>query len=762
MWTAKSRSRRADIRKNRPEPSRLGGVRVHLSDGARGPLLVAVIFFICATTILMWRQEVITYRPGQWIPNDIVARVQFSYTDNDILSVMKKNARDREPLVYRVPEEDPWADLQKELGTLPDLAASGGSEIAEKVKKILDDSTVSLLASYARGSDREDYLSRVDKYITSLRSLRITDNGREHPLIILTNPDWRQNLRSHRQIRFGSEVIDAIRAFPTQDEDKIRQLRPILATLANRQFILALQPKIVDITLAELKPNAVYDAKASADAQQAASDAIAPENAVQRINANEVFIEKTKNIFDQQDWQKLKAENSQFLRSLKGSKWKSRLGTTLLAFIVTLVMVAYVKSYQPRIAKNTARATGIATLMLAMLLLAQMTGLGNGPLYLLGVAPTLLVGMILTIAYEHRFAIGLASMQGMLATVALQQGVTFFIIIWIGVLTAAFLLGDLRSRSKLIEVGGAMALAMMVATLAAGFMGFDPSLFVVENALYAGAAGLASGFIVLGILPFIEKAFRITTSMTLLELADASHPLLRRLQIEAAGTYNHSLQVATLAEAAAEAIKGNSLLCRVGAYYHDIGKIHKSEYFAENQGAGVNRHINLTPSVSLLIIIGHVKDGVEMAHEYNLPKSLVPFIQQHHGTTLVEYFYHQACKRDPHHQPDSPTVSEMQYRYPGPKPRSKEVAIVMICDAAESACRAMPEPSAPRVESLVHDLIMRRLLDGQFDECELTMRDLEQIERSVIRSLLAIYHGRIQYPSTAQITGTPQAAIRSA
>ncbi|HEY8747226.1 MAG TPA: HDIG domain-containing metalloprotein, partial [Tepidisphaeraceae bacterium] len=660
--------------------------------------------------------------------------------------------------------EDPWADLHKELSSLPDLASSGGSELPEKVKSVLDNSTIALLAGYAHGLDRDDYLSRVDRYITALRNLRITDQGQEHPLIILAASDWKQNLKNKKQIRLGSEVMDAMRTFPAQDDEKLRQLRPIFTSLANRQFVLALQPKLVEITLAELKPTAVFDANATADAQNAAANAIGPESAVQRINRNEVFIEKSKNIFDQQDWQKLKAENIQFLRSLKGSYWKSRLGTALLAFIVTVVLVAYVKSFQPRIVKHTARATGIAVLMLAMLLLAQMTGLGSGPLYLLGVAPTLLVAMILTIAYEHRFAIGLASMHGMLATVALQQGVTFFIIIWVGVLTAAFLLGDIRSRSKIIEVGGAMALTMMVATLAAGFMGYDPSRFVVENALYAGAAGLAAGFIVLGILPFIEKAFRITTSMTLLELADASHPLLRRLQIEAAGTYNHSLQVATLAEAAAESIKANSLLCRVGSYYHDIGKIHKAEYFAENQGGGENRHINLTPSVSLLIIIGHVKDGVEMANEYNLPKSLVPFIQQHHGTTLVEYFYHQACKRDPHHHADAPTVSEMQYRYPGAKPRSKEVAIVMICDAAESACRSMPEPTSSRVEALVHDLLMRRLLDGQFDECDLTMRDLEQIERSVMKSLLAIYHGRIQYPSTSAITAAPNStgAVRSA
>jgi putative nucleotidyltransferase with HDIG domain len=289
-------------------------------------------------------------------------------------------------------------------------------------------------------------------------------------------------------------------------------------------------------------------------------------------------------------------------------------------------------------------------------------------------------------------------------------------------------------------------------------LALDPLVYIGKNCMYTGAAGIAVGFVVLGILPFIEKSFRITTSMTLLELADASHPLLRRLAVEAPGTYNHSLQVATIAEAAAEAIGVNSLLCRVASYYHDVGKINKADYFIENQQSGENRHLNLSPSVSLLIIIGHVKDGIELAKEYNLPTSIFPFIQQHHGTTLVEYFYHRACNQPQQPNGDAPTISETQYRYPGPKPRSKECAIVMIADAAESATRAMTEPNASRIETLVHDLSMKRLLDGQFDECDLTMRELELIERSLVKSLLSIYHGRIAYPSSTAVSAASAAA----
>jgi cyclic-di-AMP phosphodiesterase PgpH len=236
--------------------------------------------------------------------------------------------------------------------------------------------------------------------------------------------------------------------------------------------------------------------------------------------------------------------------------------------------------------------------------------------------------------------------------------------------------------------------------------------------------------------------------MTLLEMADASQPLLRRLAFEAPGTYAHSLQVANLAESAAESIQANSLLARVGAYYHDVGKMNKADYFIENQSGGENRHINLTPNVSYLIITGHVKDGVELAKAYNLPTQLTHFIQQHHGTTLVEYFYHQARTQQSQREPGAPAIADHEYRYPGPRPRSKEVAIVMIADAVESACRAMTEPTASRLETLIHEIALKRLLDGQFDECDLTIKELEIVERSMVKTLLGIYHGRIAYPTS--------------
>jgi hypothetical protein len=750
MWTSKCRSRRADIRKCRPDTPRFDWNKWK-QEGVLGSLGIAAGFFVLAAAIMMWRQEVVAFRPGQWVPHNIVARVRFTYFDANKLTTARMEARQREPRVYQPnPSVDPWANLQHELTSLPERLANTASEIPEDLKGSIDGAAATQLRSYLAGGQHTRYLQAVENYVEALRNQTIVADGKNWPLVILNRSEWIEEFRPRlRDIRLDNRgLLDPTFAFAAHSD----ALRPILAKAADQSFEFAIQPNIVNLTLAKLEPNYTLDLGATENAENQAA-ALVPDTVGQVVVAqNEPFILKDKEgkVFDQADWVKLKAENSEYRRTLKGETWKNRLGTTMLAFIMTVVMASYVAAYQPRIVKNNARGLGIAGLLLSMLLLAQLTGLGSGPLYLLGVAPTLLVAMILTIAYEARFAVGIACMHGMLATVALQQPVMFFVVIWIGILCACFLLGEVRSRSRLVEIGGAMAIAMTIATLASGFMGFDPPMFVVTNALYAFLAGLAVGFVVLGILPFIERTFKITTSMTLLELADPSQPLLRRLQIEAPGTHHHSLQVAVLAEAAAEAIGANSLLCRVGGYYHDVGKIHKAEYFSENQSGGENRHLNLNPSVSLLIIIGHVKDGIELAKEYNLPTVLQPFIQQHHGTTLVEYFYHQACKKDAG-QPDGPGVSEMQYRYPGPKPRSKEVAIVMMCDAAESACRSMPEPTAGRVEGLVHDLTMRRLLDGQFDECDLTMREIEIIERSIMKSLMAIYHGRIQYPSTANL-----------
>jgi putative nucleotidyltransferase with HDIG domain len=240
--------------------------------------------------------------------------------------------------------------------------------------------------------------------------------------------------------------------------------------------------------------------------------------------------------------------------------------------------------------------------------------------------------------------------------------------------------------------------------------------------------------------------------MTLLDYSDTNQPLLKRLAMEAPGTYSHSLLVGSIAEAAAEAIGCNGLLCRVGANYHDIGKINKAGYFAENEMGAISRHKELSPAMSQLIIVGHVKDGVEMVKEYSIPAVLRQFIETHHGTTLIEYFYNEAKRKQDEKQPPP---SEAEFRYTGPKPGTKEAAIVMLADTVEGAARTIAEPTPTRIEAVVHNMAMKRLQDGQFDECELSLRELSQIETSISKTLAAHYHARVAYPKQPDETEEP-------
>jgi putative nucleotidyltransferase with HDIG domain len=318
-------------------------------------------------------------------------------------------------------------------------------------------------------------------------------------------------------------------------------------------------------------------------------------------------------------------------------------------------------------------------------------------------------------------------------------------------------LREFRQRDTLIRAGALTGLALVATSLLLSGvlhpLSSEAFPQTLRDACFSGLGALMVGFVVLGMLPTIERVFGVTTGMSLIELRDPKNPLLRLLQQRAPGTYNHSLNVASLAESAADAIGADGLLTYVGALYHDVGKLNKPEFFVENQTAGINRHERLTPAMSLLVIVGHVKEGIELAREHALPRCLWHFIEAHHGTTLVEYFYHRARKAAEGHTSgvDATHVmpQEIEYRYPGPKPRTREAAIVMICDASESATRAMTDPSPTRIDSLVRAIAHKRLMDGQFDDSELTLRDLHTIIETVARSLASIHHGRIAYPEAA-------------
>ena len=253
---------------------------------------------------------------------------------------------------------------------------------------------------------------------------------------------------------------------------------------------------------------------------------------------------------------------------------------------------------------------------------------------------------------------------------------------------------------------------------------------------------ITSAILTIGLLPILEGAFDVVTTLKLLELSNPNNPLLKKLLMEAPGTYHHSMLVANLAEMAADEVGANSVIARIGAYYHDIGKITRPYFFKENQLTNENPHDNINENLSAMIIISHVKDGVEMAKEYNLPEMIIDIIKQHHGTTLVKYFYYTA--RNKSDNPDD--IKEEDFRYKGPIPNTKESAIIMLADSTEAAVRSINDPTTKKLEEMINNIVDDKVKLGQLDNCELTLKDLSKIKECFLRALNGIYHKRIEYP----------------
>jgi cyclic-di-AMP phosphodiesterase PgpH len=310
---------------------------------------------------------------------------------------------------------------------------------------------------------------------------------------------------------------------------------------------------------------------------------------------------------------------------------------------------------------------------------------------------------------------------------------------------------DVQSRPAIVIAGTLGGVAGGVALVAWVLVGGGLSPWATASAFGAFVAGgVLAGVLALGLLPIFEAGAGFLTGFRLLELSSPSHPLLQRLLVEAPGSYQHSLIISNLVEQAVGAIGGDALMARVGALYHDVGKMRRPQFFVENQFAGDNPHDRISPHLSYLIITSHVRDGLELLREHRLPRELDPFVLEHHGTTVLAYFYKRALE-------DATSISELNFRYPGPRPRSKETAVLMLADAVESASRTLTEPTQGSIRALIDRLIDQRLQDDQLSQSPLNLHDLEVIAATFERMLTAILHRRISYPSAEEIRGLRRA-----
>ncbi len=443
----------------------------------------------------------------------------------------------------------------------------------------------------------------------------------------------------------------------------------------------------------------------------------------------------------------LEEEHRAFVRSMGvAARVRRAVSLFLVISLLATVVVIYVARFQQSLARSLPKIVGVSVLIVSMLALGLV--LARPPWQAI-LVPLTVTAMVLTIAYNPQFALLMSFSLSLVATLATGGAIGQLLVMMGGLATAVLLLPDVRTRTRLVEIGAAAGVGFLAMTVATGLHTGQPWRMIVCDGGRNFLWGLLAGFLIGGSLPLVERCFGIITDISLLKLADGGHPLLQELIRRAPGTYTHSITVAALAESAAESIGGNPLLTRVGSYFHDVGKMLKPHYFIENQDGGENRHENLEPALSTLVIMGHVKDGLALAHQYGLPKPITDFILQHHGTTLVEYFYREAVRLQEENGLNAADL-EATFRYPGPKPQNRENGIVMLADAIESSSRALHDPTPSSLKKLVHDMLMKRLLDGQFEESGLTLTELHLVEKSLCKSLIALYHARIRYPEPTE------------
>jgi len=496
------------------------------------------------------------------------------------------------------------------------------------------------------------------------------------------------------------------------------------------------------VAINSLRPNLIYNAEATEKAIQEAVEAVQP---VQKnIKAGEIIVRAG---------DRVTAEQISILEQLGIQRTQSYTSTLIGAGIFVLLtfwlVIQFLRRYYPDIFKDDRLMLLIGLIFIIILLLTRfltMIKISNNAEInaLVGyLAPVAAGSMLIAILLDNRLAHFLTLIMALYVGLLTEGSQLFYgITAFVGGTVGVFKVYRLSQTSDLAKSGLYVALANIVTIVTLSMIGGSFSWNAVLVGTVIGAVnGILSSILMIGALPFLESAFSITSMMKLLELSNPNHSLLRRLLLEAPGTYHHSLMVANLAEASAEAVGANPLLVRVGAYYHDIGKLKRPEYFVENQRGFDNPHEKIAPALSALIITSHVKDGLEIAREAHLPDVVVDFIAQHHGTSLTKYFYSRALEED-----RDGSISPDSFRYEGPKPQSKEVALVMLADSVEAAIRSLQEPTEAKIKDMVKKIIKDKLNDGQLEACDLTFKDLETITQSFCTILEGIYHKRIEYP----------------
>ncbi|MDD2619692.1 MAG: HDIG domain-containing protein [Syntrophomonadaceae bacterium] len=689
---------------NRPGTRKVMGLLVFFS------ITIFILFSSFSPTQVMLRPDEVAQR-------NIQSNINAVIVDEKQTEELRKQAESKVQKVYQE-DKYAYANVETEINNfyLEQISADGDGDKKNRIKELLNSLSIKKLNEKRQFSDEElvDYILNTSS--ADLEKMRQTSVSLVK--VIMDKPLTEETMQgAFEQIE---KQVDSV-AFAPQAREIMK-----LAIISN------------------LKPNLLFNKEATNNAITEAIDSV--QSVQKTIKAGEIIV---------REGDRVTAEQISVLEQLGIQRSRSYpltiLGSGLFVLLTFWLIIEFLRRYYRELYENDRSMLLIGLIFIIILLITRfitIIKISDQPElntlmgYLAPVAAgSMLVAILLNTNLAYFLTMIMAIYVGLLSEGnQLFYGITAFV----GGTVGVFQVHRLNQISDLARSGLYIALVNVISILTLSLISGNMNLNMTVVGIIVGAVnGILSAVLMIGALPYLETAFSITSMNKLLELSNPNHYLLKRLLLEAPGTYHHSLMVGNLAEASAESIGANPLMVRIGAYYHDIGKIKRPNYFVENQQVFENPHEKIAPALSALIITSHVKDGVELAREARLPQVIIDFIEQHHGTSLTKYFYSRALEED-----RQGNLGEESFRYEGPKPQSREIALVMLADSVEAAVRSLSNPSPEKIRNMVRLIIKDKLNDGQLELCELTFRDLDTIGNSFCKLLEGVYHKRIEYPET--------------
>ncbi len=594
------------------------------------------------------------------------------------------------------------------------------TSVQVKIKN--DISRFFIILGEVRGMEEETYANKME-IIEQKSNIGLSQD--DYKVALLMTDDTMSTLENNM-----NDMVSQVMSIGIKEEELEYEKQNISRNFEELEH-LPEGAKALGINILEktIQPNRFIDVETTIQKRKEAAEQVAPVV----IKEGQIIVEKKQPI-DDRIYSLIKKTG--LLKETEGPDYKLIIGTITIILILEGLIVSYLYIFDRKVFLNYK-----LLLVLAIIILST-TAISKG-IYRISefLMPISVATMLISILINPKLAILVNLVISIFIGTITANDMNTIIMLLVGGTVGTFAIINTHQRYNILLTGLIVSCVNIFTIGAFGLIHGVDFREILYTSAYGGLNGLFSAILAIGSLPLWENLFDILTPLKLLELSNPNQPLLKRLLVETPGTYHHSVIVGNLSEAAAEEVGGNPLIARVGAYYHDVGKLKRPFFFKENQYNGENPHDKINPSLSTLIITNHTKDGDELAQKYKLPSAIRDIILQHHGQTLVAYFYHKALNGE-----NGDTVKAESFRYAGPKPQTKEAAIVMLADSVEAAARAMPDPSKGKIEGLVRQIIKDKLNDGQLDECGLTLKDLHTIANAFVKVLLGIFHERIEYP----------------